>query len=130
MKFYSQVLTSSDCKPESTFTEEKLKKVAQEAMAEEDRLKNIMVFEVGGDTDEDLSGVTTAVFEEISEKPTFEAVWIGKVENGKVRLVRVSLCSFCSYTYFPTIRILLKIIYENIACFDMDFELYLIFQGI
>ena len=93
MKSYSNVLTDSVTKPEPTFTEEKLKKVVQEAVAEEDRSRNIMVFGVSEETGEDLNGTIGAVFEEISEKPTFEAARIGRVESGKVRPIKVSLRS-------------------------------------
>ena len=78
MKSYSQVVTNSVSKPEPNFTEAKLKKVIQEAVADEDRSKNIMVFGMSEEAEEDVSDKITAVFEEISEKPRFEAARIGR----------------------------------------------------
>ena len=93
MKSYSQVVTNSVSKPEPNFTEAKLKKVIQEAVADEDRSKNIMVFGMSEEAEEDVSDKITAVFEEISEKPRFEAARIGREKTGKVRPIKVSLCS-------------------------------------
>ena len=93
MKSYSQVVTNSVSKPEPNLTEEKLKKVIQEAVADEDRSKNIMVFGMSEEAEEDVSDKITAVFEEISEKPRFEAARIGREKTGKVRPIKVSLCS-------------------------------------
>ena len=66
----------------------------QEAVADEDRSRKIMVFEVNEETGEDLSDKISTVFEEISEKPSFEAARIGKIETGKVKVSKVSLRSF------------------------------------
>ena len=93
MKSYSSVLTDSVTKPEPSFSEERLKKVVQEAVADEDRSRNIMVSGVNEEIGEDLSDRISTVFEEILEKPSFEAARIGKMETDKVRPVKVSLRS-------------------------------------
>jgi hypothetical protein len=53
-----------------------------------------MVFRVSEETEEDLSVKISSVFKEISEKRTFEADQIGGTETGKVRPIKVSLCSY------------------------------------
>jgi hypothetical protein len=61
IKSYSQVVTNSVSKPELNSTEEKLKKVIQVAVADEDRLRNIMVFGMSEEAEEDVSDKITVV---------------------------------------------------------------------
>jgi len=52
-----------------------------------------MVFGISEETGENLINKVAAVFEEISEKPSFEAARIGKESTDKTRPVKVSLRS-------------------------------------
>ncbi len=89
---YSEV-TQSLTTSAPGFTAEKLKKVVQEAVADEDRSRNIVVFGMEEKTDEDLDSKITAIFEELSEKPSFQATRVGKESDNKIRPVKVSLRS-------------------------------------
>ena len=92
MKSYSNVLASSPVSnSEPNFTEKKLKKVVQEAVAEEDRSRNVVIFGLSEETSEDLDGKVTALFEEIEERPSFEATRVGRVSDKTTRPVKVSL---------------------------------------
>ena len=72
-------------------SEQKLKKVVQEAVNDEDRSKNVVGFGLAEDSSEYLNGKIAALFESIDEKPTFEAVRVGKVSDKNIRLVKVLL---------------------------------------
>ena len=90
---YSQAASQSLPQSAPSFTEERLKKVVQEAVAGEDRSRNIVVFGMKEETDEDLVNTITAVFDELSEKPSFEAARVGRISAKKIRPVKVSLRS-------------------------------------
>ena len=72
-------------------SEEKLKKVVQEAVIDDDRSKNVVVFGLAEEDSENLDGKIVSLFEEIEEKPSFEAVRVGKVSEDQIRPVKVSL---------------------------------------
>ena len=93
IKSYSQAVSNSLPQSAPSFTEEKLKKVVQEAVADEDRSRNIMVFGMEEGTGEDLGSKITEMFDEISEKPSFEAARVGRKLTEKIRPVKVSLHS-------------------------------------
>ncbi len=70
-----------------------MKKVVQEAVADEDRSRNIVVFGMEEEPGKDLHGKLTAVFNEISEKPSFEAARVGKESADKIRPIKISFRS-------------------------------------
>ena len=72
-------------------SKEKLKKAVQEAVHEDDRAKNVVVFGLSEEKSEDLDGKIVQLFSEIEEKPSFEAARIGMVSTEKNRPVKVSL---------------------------------------
>ena len=62
---------------------EKLKEAVQEAVHEDDRAKNVVVFGLSEEKSEDLDGKIVELFEEIEEKPSFEAARIRMVSTEK-----------------------------------------------
>ncbi len=90
---YSQIVSESPPPSAASLTAEKLKKTVQEAVADEDRSKNIVVFGIAEETGEDLDCKITAVLTEITEKPSFEATRVGKKSDDKIRPIKVSLRS-------------------------------------
>ena len=68
-----------------------LKNVVKDAIEEEDRSKNLIIFGLAEENLEDLNGKIENIFAEFEEKPTFEASRIGKIEEEKVRPVKVTL---------------------------------------
>ena len=78
IRSYSQIVSETIEKSVPVFTEDKLKKVVQEAVSYDDRSKNIIVFGLAEEKSEALDCKLTELFEEIEEKPSFEAarvVW-------------------------------------------------------
>ena len=87
---YSQIVSQSIEKSKDLL-KEKLKKAVQEAVIEEDRSKNVVVFGLAEDNSEDLDVKVGKLFEEIVEKPSFEAVRVGMPSDDRSRPVKVSL---------------------------------------
>ena len=88
---YSQVVSQTIEKSVPVLTEQTLKKVVQEAVTDDDRSKNVVVFGLAEETSEDLHNKVTALFNDVDEKPNFEAVRIGEISEGKSRPVKISL---------------------------------------
>ena len=91
IRTYSQALSHSIEESVSAFSEEKLKKAVQEAVTDDDRSKNVIVFGMTEKNSEDLDGQIAALFGELEEKPTFEAARVGMVSSDRIRPVKVSL---------------------------------------
>ena len=90
IRTYSQALSQSIEESVSAFSEDKLKKAVQKAVTDDDRSKNVIVFGLAEEKSEDLDCKVTTLFEEIEEKPSFEAARIGIVSANKSRPVKVS----------------------------------------
>jgi hypothetical protein len=68
-----------------------LKKAVQEAVHEDDRAKNLVVFGLSEEKSEDLDGKIIELFQKIEKKSRFEAARIGMVSTEKNRPIKVSL---------------------------------------
>lgn len=89
IKSYSQAVLKAS--PNSTITEENLKKVVQKAVSEEDRSRNVLIFGLKETDEEKLSDKVDELFEQIEVKPHFEAVRIGRKSADKTRPVKILL---------------------------------------
>ena len=87
---YSQIVSQTIAQPRN-LSKEKLKTAVQEAVREDDRAKNVVVFGLSEEKSEDLDRKIVELFSEIEEKPSFEAARIGMVSTDKKRPVKVSL---------------------------------------
>ena len=88
------VLSKSSYSSASTFTAENLKKVVQNVAVEEDRSRNVLIFGLKEDTGEKLNDKICEVFEQMAEKPRFEAVRIGNISDEKPRDVKIQFGNF------------------------------------
>ena len=86
MKLYSDSLKKSSG---DSVTLKKIKTVVQDVV--EDRTKNLMIFGLGEVEGENLHSKVGAVFEELGQKPIFEAERVGIVDKVKCRPVKVVL---------------------------------------
>lgn len=79
----------------SVICQETLKSVAKQVVVEEEISRNVMVFGLAEDETEDLNQKIGEVFEQLEEKPRFEATRLGKNKSGTeaVRPVKVALTS-------------------------------------
>ena len=89
IKSKTYVLSNSSHSSASTFTAENLKKVVQNVAVEEDRSRNVLIFGLKEDTGEKLNDKICEVFEQMAEKPRFEAVRIGNISDEKPRAVKI-----------------------------------------
>ena len=89
IKSYSQAVLKAS--PNTTITEESLKKVVQKAVSEEDRSRNVLIFGLKETDEEKLSDKVDELFEQIEVKPHFEAVRIGRKSADKTRPVKILL---------------------------------------
>ena len=92
IKTYSHVVSKS-VQDSAITTPKQLKKVVQDVVAQEDRSRNLVIFGLKENTSEQLDDRVSKVFEQIGEKPRFEAVRIGNQMSGKVRPVKVTVSS-------------------------------------
>ena len=72
-------------------SEKALKKVVQEAVSDDDRSRNVIVFGLTDDASEDLDCKISGLFDDIEEKPCFEAVRIGEQSEDTNRPVKIRL---------------------------------------
>jgi hypothetical protein len=73
---------------------EELKKAVQTVMQEEDRGRNVMIFNLPERENEDINTVVAGVFEAIGEKPRVEACRLGKRKSSKsMRPVKVTVAN-------------------------------------
>ena len=91
IRSYSQALSRTIKDSVPVLSERTLKKVVQEAVTDEDRSRNIVVFGLSEEASEDLDCKITSLFNDIEEKPSFEAVRIGEQSDDTNRPVKVCL---------------------------------------
>ena len=92
IKSYSKVVSESvSNKLPATITAKNLRKAVQKVVTEEDRTKNVVIFGLEETENEKLSEKINYVFEQIDEKPRFDAARIGLKSDGKHRPVKVKL---------------------------------------
>ena len=93
-KNYSDVVKSSAVSNSPVITRDTIKSVAQEIAVEEELSRNIMVFGLTEEEDEQLDERVAEIFEQLGEKPRLESRRLGKKRsNSAVRPVKVSLSS-------------------------------------
>ena len=83
IRSYSEIVSQTIENAAPVLSEEKLKKVFHEAVIDDDRSKNVIVFGLAEEASEDLNGKIAALFESIEEKPSFEAVRVGSEESSR-----------------------------------------------
>ena len=91
IRSYSQVLSRTIKDSVPVLSEKTLKKVVQEAVTDDDRSKNVVVFGLADDASEDLDGKISGLFDDIEEKPGFEALRIGEQSKKTNRPVKIRL---------------------------------------
>ena len=91
---YSSVLQANCPESQKPVSSEMIKKAVKTVVQEEDRNKNLMIFGLSEQDNEELSTVVSEVFSAIGEKPRIEASRVGKLKPGKaVRPVKVTAAS-------------------------------------
>ena len=91
MRSYSQVLSRTIKDSVPVLSEQTLKKVVHEAVTDEDRSRNVVVFGLSEEASEELDSKISSLFDDIEEKPSFEAVRIGEQSEERNRPVKVCL---------------------------------------
>jgi hypothetical protein len=91
IQLYTEVVSQTVKESVPVLSKQKLKKAVQEAVTDDDRSKNVVVFGLSEETSEDLDGKIATLFGEIEEKPSFHAIRIGKESEERTRPVKVSL---------------------------------------
>ena len=91
IRSYSQVLSRTIKDSVPVLSEKTLKKVVQEAVTDDDRSRNVVVFGLADDASEDLDGKISGLFDDIEVKPSFEAVRIGEQSEDTNRPVKIRL---------------------------------------
>ena len=79
-----------------------LKTVVKNVVAEEDRSRNLIIYGLAEDEEENIGEKVEAVFSELSEKPKCEANRIGKVGQHRPRPVKVSVSNSSVVTQILT----------------------------
>ena len=74
IQLYTEVFSQTGKDSALVLSKQKLKKAVQEAVTDDDRPMNVVVFGLSEETSEDLDGKVSALFGEIEERPTFHAV--------------------------------------------------------
>ena len=94
IKSYSEAAgTSSVLSSSTAISPGTLKSVAKQVVIEEELSRNIMVFGLSEEENEDICDRVGKVFEELDEKPRFEARRLGKEAKSTPRAVKVTLSS-------------------------------------
>ena len=91
IKSYSQAISRTIKESVPVLSEQKLKKVVQEAVTDDDCSRNVVVFGLTKELSEDLDNKISSLFSDIEEKPSFEAVRIGEQSEDTNRPVKVCL---------------------------------------
>ena len=76
IRSYSQALSRTIKDSVPVLSEKTLKKVVQKAVTDDNRSRNVVVFGLADDASEDLDSKISDLFDDIEEKPSFEAVRI------------------------------------------------------
>jgi len=80
--------------PAATFTPAKLRDAVRSAVEEEDRSRNLVIFNKNEEVDENIEQAVAEVFEDMNERPkVIECRRIGKIQHGKARPIKVKLTS-------------------------------------
>ena len=90
IRSYSQALSRTIRDSVPVLSEQTLKKVVQEAVTDDDRSRNVVVFGLTEESSEDLDSKILSLFSDLEEKPSFEAVRIGE-QSERNRPVKVCL---------------------------------------
>ena len=94
IRSYSQVLSDTVRKSVPVLSATKLKKAVKEAVSDEDRSRNIVVFGLKEEDSVHVDNQITELFSALDEKPSFQAVRIGmQSEDEKIRPVKISFRS-------------------------------------
>ena len=91
MRSYSQALSRTIKDSVPVLSEQTLKKVVKEAVSDDDRSRNVIVFGLTEEKSEVLDSKITDLFNDIEEKPSFEAVRIGEQSDETNRPVKIRL---------------------------------------
>ena len=95
LQSYSSAVQKSlpECK-EQVISSEALTRVVRNVVEEEDRSRNVVIFELSEEDNEELNEKVAEVFESIGRKPRAEACRVGRKEStDSVRPVKVKLSS-------------------------------------
>ncbi len=93
-KSYSEAAQSNVTSSQSpVITQETLKTVAKQVIAEEELSKNVMVFNLPEEDNEDVCEKLAQVFQYLGEKPKIEARRLGNSTKKSVRPVKVTMSS-------------------------------------
>ena len=96
-KSYSDVVAKNTSASGPVCTEESLKKAVKTAIEEEDRSKNLMVFGLGEEDEENLEEKISDLFTDLGEKPRVTAVSrVGRRNSDGIRPVKVNFSSSTS----------------------------------
>ena len=87
----SKIVDSSVTSP--VINRESLQQVAKQIAVAEELTRNVMVFGLPEQEDDQLESALSEVFEQLGEKPKFEAARLGKHKDSVVRPVRVTMSS-------------------------------------
>ena len=90
IKSYSQAVAKV-APPRAALTTAALKKAMKEAVDENDRSRNLMVFGLSEDEGEQLVKKVDEVFQQLGERPRIEATRVGVQSTGKTRPVKVTV---------------------------------------
>ena len=90
IRSYNQALSRTIKDSVPVLSEKTLKKVVQEAVTDDDRSRNVVVFGLTDDL-EDLDSKISGLFDDIEEKPSSEAVRIGEQSEETNRPVKIRL---------------------------------------
>lgn len=91
---YSSVLQKGSNAADNVIDKHELKKVVQNVVQEEDRGRNLMIFGLPDEPNEDLDGAVNQLFTAIGEKPRVDACRLGRKKSDKiVRPVKVTAAS-------------------------------------
>ena len=94
MRSYSDVVKKTECVAAACINSDTLKTVLKTVVAEKDRGRNLMVFGLEEEEDEQLADKISDVFQLLGEKPRVEASRVGVKRAGTaIRPVKVSLAS-------------------------------------
>ena len=96
-KSYSDVVASNTSTSGPVCTQESRKKAVKTAIKKEDRSKNLMVFGLGEEDEENIETKIGELFNELGEKPRVVSVnRIGDKNHDTIRPVKVSFSSSTS----------------------------------
>ena len=77
-KSYSSALQDNLVQSKQPVNTEEIKRAVQTVVQEEDRSRNVMIFNLPEQDNEDISSVVTGLFEALGEKPRTEASRLGR----------------------------------------------------